>query len=149
MKSSELLLLQDVWRKAYAKGSMNIEFKSKAGAVRARMQLYNAVNKIKRGSEVADVPLARAAEELEIVWVNDTTIRLQKRAESDMMQGLMAAVGQSVEEYQDPEMLEASDRLLRDLERQGLMSSAPAPAPTEDSRPAFEHQANPFFPKRG
>lgn len=126
LKSKEVLLLQDVWRQAYRKGSLDVEFSTKSGAVRARLQLYNAVRKQKAGEDAEDIELVHAAEQLEIVWVGgpeSTTIRLQKRADNDMMAGITKALGRSLDEYQDPEMLESSKRLLDEL---GAEGGAPA-----------------------
>lgn len=144
MKSSELLFLQDVWRKAFkSKTGLTIQFPSEAGAVRARMQLYNAVKGQKRGTDLEDLELTRAAEQLEIVWVNKehTALRLQRRAESDMMKGLMEAMGSSPDQYVDPEAAASAQRLLDEL---GTLAK---PNPTEAPAPA-EHQDNPFYGKR-
>lgn len=149
-KSQELLMLQDVWRKAWARPEgMRIRFKSHSGAVRARMQLYNAVKSVKsRKDEYADQVLRDAADGIEIVWEDDLTLLLQKRSKSDMMQGIMEALGTRPEDYVDPEIAESMRKL-------GLPMPTAAPAPTEapvadppgDGLPklATEHQSNPFY----
>lgn len=153
MKSQEALMLRDVWRRAYeAADGLNIEFKSKAGATRARMQLYNVVKTVKSGKEMDDLMLYRAATELEIVWAGERTIRLQKRSESDMMQSIAAVLGKGAAEYVDPAVAASASKLLQDLERIGLGEHPPELTPhplrrAEDQKPG-EHQDNPFYGKR-
>lgn len=149
MKSQETLMLQDVWRKAWLRGGMNVKFKSRAGAVRARMQLYNAVKLVKsRKDATADRALIEAADGLEIVWYDETTIRLQKRAESDMMQGIMEALGTTPEQYIDPEVQESADKMLQELERMGLTVKKEGESSPPASEGTIEHQDNPFYGKR-
>lgn len=135
VKSKELLMLQDVWRQAFRRKSLTIDFPSHAGAVRARMQLYNAVKLQKTGRDMMDLELVHAAEELEIVWVDDLTIRLQMRAKSDMMLGIAKALGTELDKYVDPEAQASAERLLREL---GMESFPPAPeqAPQPAADPA-------------
>lgn len=138
MKSSELLMLQDVWRKAWQEGELELTFRTKAGATRARLQLYNAVKSQKAGTDLEDMELVRAAEGLEIIKTSETSLRLQRKDGNDMMQGLAAALGRTVHEYVDPAAAENAEKMLREL---GMgKDSAPAPA---------EHQDNPFYGKRG
>jgi hypothetical protein len=150
MKSKEFLMLQDVWRKAWAKPyGLNITFKSHSGAVRARMQLYNAVKSVKsRKDEFADQALKDAADGLEIVWKDEFTIRLQKRAESDMMQGIMEALGTTPEQYMDPEAKASEEKMLEELSRLGI-TFAPEPAKPAEQESDLKHQDNPFYGKRG
>lgn len=151
MKSSELLFLQDIWRQAFRKGDegMTITFPSRAGAVRGRMQLYNAVKQQKAGQDMNDMELVHAAEQLEIVWVGDgkesQTIRLQRRAVGDMMKGFMGAMGKGPEAYIDPDAQESANRMLKELERLGLGAEPSAKA--SEPEPG-EHQDNPFYGKR-
>jgi hypothetical protein len=158
LKSKEVLLLQDVWRQAYRKGTLDLEFQTKAGATRARLQLYNAVRKQKAGEDMDDLELVHAAEQLEIVWNGETSIRLQKRADNDMMTGIAKALGKNLEDYVDPEALASSEKLLGELEALGVQQRATTQAPTTmvtvvppgalDSGLAPDHQDNPFYGKR-
>lgn len=135
MKNSETLMLQDVWRQAYRKpDGLTIAFASKRGAVRARMQLYNAVKHQKSGKDVSDVELCKAAEELEIVWVSDVGLKLQRKDTNDAMQGIAAALGKSMQDYVDPDIADSAERLLRSLEGE----KPPTPE-------GFEHKKNPFY----
>lgn len=137
MRSSESLMLQDVWRKAWEQeDGLTINFKSKAGAVRARMQLYNAVKAQKTGKDLSDPELVRAAEQLEIVWLDEQTIKLQRRDKSDMLQGIMAVLGKDVHSYIDPEILASQERMLKQLDglREGGL--------------ATEHKDTPFWKAR-
>lgn len=129
-RNSETLMLQDVWRQALIRGELPIEFQTEAGAVRARMQLYNAVKKQKSGEDMEDMELVHAAEQIEIVWVQKGpkvwVIRLQRKDRSDMMNGLSKALGKSVHEYVDPDIVESGQRLLRELEKESKAADAPA-----------------------
>lgn len=145
VKTKEMLLLQDVWRQAYRRGDagMSVSFPSKAGAIRARMQLYNAVKLQRSGQDMMDMELVNAAEQLEIVWEGEQTLRLQRRAKSDMMVGLQQALGKGLEDYVDPDAQASRERLLKELEKQGLAGGASAEQAQEpDAQPA---RANPFF----
>lgn len=164
VKSKELLLMQDVWRTAYRKGTLDLDFQTKNGAVRARLQLYNAVRKQKAGEDLEDLELVHAAEQLEIVWIGETSIRLQKRADNDMMLGITKALGKQLEDFQDPDMLESGKRLLEELEGMGKEqekqqaevqrpAATPLPVvalnePGPGPAPATEHVDNPFYGKR-
>jgi hypothetical protein len=145
LKSSEQLIMQDVWRQAWRRGEEGLEltFRTRAGAQRARMQLYNAVKLQKAGKDLDDLELVKAAEGLEIVWVSETSLRLQRKDTSDMMQGIAQALGRNVNDYVDPEALAAGERMLREL---GL---APAPDHPQrrstDPQPNAEHQDTPFY----
>jgi succinate dehydrogenase/fumarate reductase flavoprotein subunit len=139
MKSSETLMLQDVWRQAFKKpDGLRITFASKRGAMRARMQLYNAVKLQKANKDTSDVELCKAAEELEIIWEGETILRLQRKDTNDAMQGISAALGKTMNDYVDPDIAESAERMLRSLQKD-------APAVPE----GFKHQDTPFYPKRG
>jgi hypothetical protein len=151
VKNSETLILQDVWRKAFNNGDagLTIKFPSKAGAVRARMQLYNAVKLQKAGKDMMDMNLVHAAEQLEIVWVDEVTIKLQRRGKSDMMVGIMAALGTTLEEYTDPEALESQERMLKELEALNQPKVVDIPKKYADEPDIEGHKDNPFFKRRG
>lgn len=146
MKSSETLLLQDVWRQALNRGpeGLTVKFKSKSGAVRARLQLYSSVRAVKKGLDMDDLELCKAAEELEITWVDDCTIRLSPKANSDAMQGLIAAAGKRPEDYIDPDLAASAERMLREF---GI--GQPAASKPEELPEIGQHQSNPFYSKRG
>lgn len=141
MKNSETLMLQDVWRQAYLRDEgLTIDFATKSGATRARMQLYNAVKRQKAGTDLDDAELSRAADELEIVWVGETSIKLQRKDKNDMMQSIQAALGKHLADYVDPEAAESAERLLRSLE---------GTKPTTAENPeGFEHKENPFYKRQ-
>jgi hypothetical protein len=137
-------MLQAVWRKAHKEGGLLLEFNTQAGAQRARMQLYNAVKLQKSGKDLEDLDLVHAAEQIEIVWADETRtrLRMQPKDKSDMMQGLFKALGAtSVQEFVDERALESSERMLRELEESAKAKATGAPQPGE-------HQDNPFFGKR-
>jgi hypothetical protein len=141
VKSKEMLMLQDVWRKAFREGGLTIPFKFKGGATRARLQLYNAIRRFKTGEDAQDLEMVHAAEQLEIIWIDDHTIRLQFKAHNDMMESLAAVLGKAVEEYEDPEAVELSKRMLGELEE--LVEK-----PGQEPAPLADHQDNPFYGKR-
>lgn len=135
VRKSELVMFQEVWRRAFRQGEFIIPFPTEGSAQRARMQLYNAVAKAKAGKEFDDFELVQAAEKLEIVWHNAerTALRLQLKSNNDMTKGILEALGaKSVEEFVDPAMLESSEKLLKELKHE---------APVE-------HKENPFYGKR-
>lgn len=142
MKSSELLMLQDVWRKAWLEGGLDLQFRTKSGAHRARMQLYNAVKQQKAGTDLDDMDLVRAAEGLEIVWLGETGLRMQRKDNSDMIQGLAAALGRTMTDYIDPDAAASSQRMLEEL-----MGKA-KPQSEEDTPAPAQHLANPYFDRR-
>ena len=139
MKSSETLMLQDVWRQAALRGQagLTIQFKSNGGAHRARLQLYSCVRKIREGLELDDYELTKAVETLEITWINDHTLRVAPKDSNDAMQGIMGALGKKPDDYQDPEIAASAQRML-----DSLMSGA-------DAKPALGgHQDNTYYGKR-
>lgn len=115
------------------------------------MQLYNAVKLQKTGKDMRDLELVHAAEQLEIVWVDEVTIRFQLRAKSDMMVGLQEVLGMKLGEFVEPDALESSQKILEELEKMGLAASpAPAqtpPEPQPQKLPELQqgHKPNPFF----
>lgn len=142
MRSSETLMLQDVWRKAYREpDGLALSFKTKSGATRARMQLYNAVKGQKSGKTMDDLELVHAAESLEIVWEGETTLRIRRRDKSDMIETLSEVLGKRLEDYVDPEVEKSLERSLAELER--LRDGAPS------ADGVAGHQDNPFYGKRG
>lgn len=140
MRPNEKLMLQDIWRKAFREGGLDIPFKTKAGAVRARLQLYAAVSAQKKGFDMEDLELVHAAEKLEIVSPSPTVLRLQLKIHNDSMTSLAAVLGRTVEDYVDPEAQAAAERMLRELEGH-------KPEEEED-KPVQGHQDNPFYGKR-
>lgn len=135
MRRAELLMMQEVWRRAFrAEGGLELTFKTKGGAVRARLQLYNAVAKQKRGTDTEDWELVQAANEIEIIWTGETSIRLRSRDQSDMIQGIQAALGEKIGEREVDEAAESLKRLM------GEVGAEAGEA---------EHKDNPFYGKRG
>jgi hypothetical protein len=149
VKTSELLMLQDVWRTAFRQDELTLSFKTQAGAQRARMQLYNAVKQQKAGKDMDDLELVHAAEQMEIVWLGDDRLsfKLQRRDRSDMMQGIAAALGGKVaSDYVDPEAAASAERMLKELG--GLAVSQPT-----EQEPSASHEPAPgnipFYGRRG
>lgn len=140
MRSEERLMLQDVWRKAYREGGLDIQFKTKAGATRGRLQLYNAVAEQKKEKNMEDLELVHAAQELEIVKLSETSLRMQLRVKNDMMTTLAGVLGQSLEAFVDPAAAEAAERMLKQLEEEAKTG--------KPSEPAFGHRENPFYGNR-
>jgi len=158
VKSKELLMLQDAWKRAWKSGCLDIIFTTKGGATRARMALYNAVRMAKQGKD-EDAELCDAAIGVEIVWAGDLALRMQRRDSSDMLKGIASALGVSQADYTDPTMQESAERLMRELggEQMSPLLVSPAPesgksAVMEEVRalsPLPEYQDNPFYGKRG
>lgn len=148
MLSNELVMLRNLWKKAFAEGGLDVPFKSRGGAQRCRLQLYNAVALVKKGKDMEDMELFHAADTLEITWADEehTIIRFRRKADNDMTQGVLAALGaQSVSDFVDPKVKESGERLMREL---GLLGQETAPRGEEPAAPPAEHQHNPFYGKR-
>lgn len=139
MKNSETLMLQEVWRRAYRAGEDGLEigFQTKAGAVRARMQLYNSVKLQKSGKDMEDMELVYAAEQLEIVWTGEKSIKLQRRDKSDMMQSIAAVLGKKASDFVDPDAAASAERMMQQLDE--------IKAGTDS---IIEHKHNDFYGKR-
>ena len=119
VRSKEVLFMQGIWKQALRAGDKGllIEFKTKGGALRARMALYNAVREAKQ--KMSDDPeLNRAAEEIEITFADaeHTSLHLRPKRISDMMQGLMAVAEVGMERVRDPEAEESLRRVREQLE---------------------------------
>ncbi len=110
IKSKEKLFLQGVWKRAL-RSNVEFTFKTKAGAMRARLSLYNAVKRAKDGGDV-DPEVNRAAQEIEITWTGETSIMLRKKIESDYLKTMMDTLGDSPAEHEDPAILESVRKAL-------------------------------------
>lgn len=148
LKSKEALFLRDIWRKAFTEGTLELHFKTKAGAIRARLALYNAVKAGKQGSD-EDPLINQAAEALEICISGPTSLIMRKRSESDYIKGLEEALGKSLSEQEDPVLMESMNKLLEKLGPEAAALALPPevlkPEPPAGDEPPLLKVKNPFF----
>lgn len=159
-KPKELVMMRAVWRMAWEQGGKTLTFETPGDAQRCRMQLYNAVKKIKQGAEYDDLTLSAAAQGLEIVWgnVERTVLHMRRRDSNSMTRALLRELGaESMDEFEDPEIKAQAERgleLMRQLEKlKGPVEAKPGDSfgarPTEPPDGISpEHKDNPFYGKR-
>lgn len=153
-------MMREVWRRAWREGGKTLTFETPGDAQRCRMQLYNAVKKIKQGTEYDDPTLSAAAQGLEIVWGNAerTVLNMRRRDSNSMTRALLRELGaESMEEFEDPEIKAQAERgmeLMRQIERLKEPTEA-KPGDSFGARPAeapdgisLEHKENKFYGKR-
>jgi hypothetical protein len=95
LKTKEALLMQSVWRKALREGEVILQLPSESDAKRVRFTLYNSVRAVRQG-KVVDEELLRATQECSI-QITGSTVVIQSKMRSDMMQAVLAALGESEE----------------------------------------------------
>lgn len=94
-KTKEALLMQSVWRKALREGGVTLQLPTESDARRVRFTLYNSVRAVRQG-KVIDEELHRATQECSI-QITGSTVVIQSKMRSDMMQAVLAALGESEE----------------------------------------------------
>jgi hypothetical protein len=115
-KSKEQVFLQAIWKRAFYTGEpFEIEFKTRAGAVRGRLALYNSV-KLAKEDRDPDPVVNQASQSLEIVWKNETTLIMRNKMDSDMMQSLVRAMGELPGDQMDSEAAESLRKVQEKLE---------------------------------
>lgn len=146
-KSQEKIFMQRVWIKALREQGLTVNFKSRGGAQRARLALYNAVQDAKKGMD-DDPELNQAASALEITWgEHDAQLILRMRDQSDMMQGLVDVMdGLTPETVMDKSVEES----LRQLDQLTTPQDPRAGAQAHDARAPSEYvepgrKPNPFY----
>lgn len=95
LKTKEALLMQSVWRKAIREGEVTLQLPTESDARRVRFTLYNSVRAVRQG-KVIDEELLRATQECSI-QITGSTVVIQSKMRSDMMQAVLAALGESEE----------------------------------------------------
>lgn len=94
--TKEQLAYHAVWRKALAEGEVRITLKTISDARRVRFGLYNAVRPFREG-KLFDPDLLRAAQECSI-RLEDTTLVVIAKLNTDTMQSVLEAVGLAAED---------------------------------------------------
>lgn len=136
LKSKEQVFLQSAWKRAL-KERVVFEFKTKAGAMRARLALYSAVKRARQGLD-PDPEVNEAAQSIEICWADDTTLVMRSKLDSDFMQTMVDTLGSTPTDHEDPAIKESQakvERMLAELDRG---------AGQKDGL-ATEHKPTPFF----
>ena len=156
-KSKDTLLMQELWRKAYREGVVEIRFPTENNAHRSRMLLYNAVKREKAGQVgegAASLELAHAAESVEIVFGKTRNVlRLQRKSDNPIFKAMGEALGQMLDEVGDADAAESLARIVEEVNNMPtgtrpreevipMPTIAPVQAPAQELRP----EETPFIP---
>ena len=129
------MILRAVWRKAYEKeGSEGLEIpcQSDSDATKLRFALYNAVRGVREGKETVDDLLREAVENCTVGRKpgQSSTLLVQRKVMTKMMQTIAGILGDSPELIKTPEQVEMESSqalLLEKLQEQGTAPSRSTP----------------------
>ena len=108
--TKEQLVYHAVWRQALAKGEVRITLKTVSDARRVRFGLYNSVRPFREG-KLFDPDLQRAAQECSI-RLEDTTLTVISKLNTDTMQSVLEAIGLDAEELATTQAAQAAQPAL-------------------------------------
>jgi len=136
---TEIDVLQNVWRKALDQPQgITIPCKSKGEAIRLRMALYRVAKAARQADASVDGKLRQAVMEcgVSLSGADGATVTVANKANSQMMQSVLAVLGQVEDKSAEDLMIqESQDKLLQKLA--GLEPDAPAEQPATRSTPYY------------
>ena len=129
------MILRAVWRKAYEKEGpegLEIPCQSDSDATKLRFALYNAVRGVREGKETVDDLLREAVENCTVGRKpgQSSTLLVQRKVMTKMMQTIAGILGDSPELIKTPEQVEMESSqalLLEKLQEQGTAPSRSTP----------------------
>lgn len=109
--ANDQLMMHKIWRKALREGKVKFDLPTVSDAVKLRFGLYNSIRPVRTG-KVFDEELLRAARDCQVT-VSGTSVIVQAKVMTEVMQAVMAVLGEDALEAESP-LLSAEEHAIQE-----------------------------------